>query len=58
MSVKTSIENYFQSLKENNKLAYKKKITLESDETLPNLYSLRNDWIEDVNALPEVSWEM
>ena len=30
---------------------------LESGETLPNPQSLRNDWIEYVNALPEVSWE-
>ena len=30
---------------------------LENGEALPNLYSLRNDWIEDGDALPEVSWE-
>ena len=30
---------------------------MESGETLPDPYSLRNDWIEDVDALPEVSWE-
>ena len=51
------MENYFESLNENDKLAYRKKITLESGETLPDPYSLRNDWIEDVDALPEVSWE-
>ena len=34
-----------------------KKLTLERGETLPDPYSLRNDQIEDVDALPEVSWE-
>ena len=28
---------------------------MESGKTLP--YSLRNDWIKDVDASPEVSWE-
>ena len=32
-----------------------KKLTLESGETLPDRYSLRNDWIEDVDALLKVS---
>ena len=31
---------------------------LESGEALPDPYSLGNDWIEDVDALPEVSWEV
>ena len=48
------MENYFESLNENDKLTCKRKLTLESGETLPDLYSLRNDWIEDVDALPEV----
>ena len=34
-----------------------KKLTLESGETLPDRYSLRNDWIEDVDALLKVSQE-
>ena len=57
ISIKISIQNYFESLNENDKLAYRKKLTLESGETLPDPYSLKNDWIEDVDALPEVSWE-
>ena len=48
------MENYFESLNENNKLAYREKITLESGETLLDPYSLRNDWIEDVDALGRV----
>ena len=48
------MENYFESLNENNKLAYREKITLESSETLLDPYSLRNDWIEDVDALGRV----
>ena len=51
------MENYFRSLNEKNKLAYRKKLTLEIGETLPDPYSLRNDWIKDVDAIPEVSLE-
>ena len=51
------MEKYFEGLNENDKLVYRKERTLESGETLPDPYSLRNDWIEDVDALPEVSWE-
>ena len=57
INIKISMENYCESLNENNKLAYRKKITLESGETVPDPYSLRNDSIEDVDALPEVSWK-
>ena len=34
-----------------------KNLTFENGETLPHPYSLQNDWIEDVDVLPEVSWE-
>ena len=51
------MDNYFESLNESDKLPYRKRLTLKSGETLPDPYSLRNDWIEDVDALPEVSWE-
>ena len=54
ISIKISMENYFEGLNENDKLAYRKELTLESGETLPDPYSLRNDWIEDVDALSEV----
>ena len=59
MSISTEIrvENYFESLNEDDRLAYRKKLLLESGKTLPNPYSLRNDWIQDVDALPEVPWE-
>ena len=50
------MEKYFEGLNENDKLVYRKERTLESGETLPDPYSLRNDWIEDVDALLEVSW--
>ena len=56
ISIEISMENYFQSLNQNDKLAYRNKLRLKSGETLPNPYSLRNDWIEDVDALSEVSW--
>ena len=51
------MEKYFEGLNENDKLVYRKERTLESGETLPDPYSLRNDWIKDADALPEVSWE-
>ena len=57
ISIKISMDNYFESLNESDKLPYRKRLTLKSGETLPDPYSLRNDWIEDVDALPEVSWE-
>ena len=40
------MENYFKCLNENDKLDYRKKLTLESGETLPDPYSLRNDWMK------------
>ena len=46
-----------KSLNENGKLAYRKKLTLESGEILPDPYSLKKDWIEDADILPEVSRE-
>ena len=36
INIKISMENYCESLNENNKLAYRKKITLESGETVPD----------------------
>ena len=48
------MENYFENLNENDKLAYRKTLTLESGEALPDPYSLRSDWIEDVDALPSI----
>ena len=44
------MESYFESLNENDKLPFRKKLMLESSKTLPDPYSLRNDWIEDVDA--------
>ena len=49
------MENYFESLNENDKL--QKKAYVGKQRNTPDPYSLRNDWIEDVDALPEVSWE-
>ena len=40
--IELNMENYFASLNENDKLTYRKKLMLESGETLLNLYSLRN----------------
>ena len=54
-STEINMENYLESLSQNDKLAYTNHIRLESGKTLP--YSLRNDWIKDVDASPEVSWE-
>ena len=51
-STEINMENYFESLSQNDKLAYTNHIRLESGKTLP--YSLRNDWIKDVDASPEV----
>ena len=50
ISIKISMESYFESLNENDKLAFRKKLMLESSKTLPHPHSLRNDWIEDVDA--------
>ena len=46
ISIKISMENYFKCLNENDKLDYRKKLTLEIGETLPDPYSLRNDWMK------------
>ena len=42
--IELSMENYFPSLNKNDKLAYRKKLMLESGEMLVNPYSLRNGW--------------
>ena len=36
ISIKITMENYFESLNESDKLAYRKKLMLESGETLPD----------------------
>ena len=46
---------YAQGLNAENKAQYFKKLTLPSEEVLPDPYLLCN-WSNDISKVPEISW--
>ena len=54
-SWKTTSE-YFNGLTPNDKAHYTKKLTLNNDEILPDPYSIKEGWSDDVGLLPDVAY--
>ena len=50
-----SESEYFSTLEEKNKEAYKKKLTLSSGMLLPDPYVLVN-WKNNVSMMPDITW--
>ncbi|XP_047142692.2 uncharacterized protein LOC124816975 [Hydra vulgaris] len=52
-----SNSSYFNTLNKSDQLDYKKKLTLENKETLPDPYSIDKPyWSTDLTKIPDISW--
>ena len=51
-----SESDYYKKLSDDDKKQYKKKLTLSNGKLVPDPYSIKNGWNDDVSKLPDVGW--
>lgn len=51
-----SSSKYYSDLSEEDKICYKSKLTLSNGHTLPDPYTLQEEWKNDVTLMPDTTW--